>query len=64
MYRKGRGPSNLSGLDKNPDYTCPDKAELPVIKLAFCRKMVIDQAYVNYFHYIKVANTPLKSVSD
>ena len=24
MYRKGLGPSNLSGLDENPDYTCPD----------------------------------------
>ena len=21
---KGLGPSNLSGLDENPDYTCPD----------------------------------------
>ena len=30
MYRKGSGPSNLSSLDENPDYTCPDKAELPV----------------------------------
>ena len=27
MYRKGLGPSNLPGLDENPDYTCP---ELPV----------------------------------
>ena len=24
MYRKGSGHSNLSGLDENPDYTCPD----------------------------------------
>ena len=24
MYRKGLGPSNLTGLDENPDYTCPD----------------------------------------
>ena len=24
MYRKGLGPSNLSGLDENPDNTCPD----------------------------------------
>ena len=24
MYRKGPGPSNLSGLDENLDYTCPD----------------------------------------
>ena len=24
MYRKGLGPSDLSGLDENPDYTCPD----------------------------------------
>ena len=24
MYRKGLGPSNLSDLDENPDYTCPD----------------------------------------
>ena len=24
MYRKELGPSNLSGLDENPDYTCPD----------------------------------------
>ena len=24
MYRRGPGPSNLSGLDENPDYTCPD----------------------------------------
>ena len=31
MYRKGLGPSNLSVLDKNQDYTCPDKAELPVL---------------------------------
>ena len=31
MYRKRPGPSNLSGLDKNPDYTCPDLAELPVL---------------------------------
>ena len=23
MYRKGLGPSNLSGWDENPDYTCP-----------------------------------------
>ena len=30
MYRKGLGPSNLSDLDENPDYTCPDKAESPV----------------------------------
>ena len=30
MYRKGLGPSNLFGLDEHPDYTCPDKAELPV----------------------------------
>ena len=30
-YRKGPGASNLSGLDENPDYTCPDKAELPVL---------------------------------
>ena len=30
MYRKGLGPSNLSGLDENPEYTCPDLAELPV----------------------------------
>ena len=29
LYRKGLGPSNLSGLDENPDYTCPD-LELPV----------------------------------
>ena len=34
MYRKGPGPSNLSGLDKNLDYTCPDKAELPVFVCA------------------------------
>ena len=26
MYRKGSGPSNLSGLDENPDYTYPDYA--------------------------------------
>ena len=32
MYRKGLGPSRLSGLDTNPDYTCPDKAELPVVE--------------------------------
>ena len=31
MYRKGLGLSNLSGLDENLDYTCPDKAELPVL---------------------------------
>ena len=31
MYRKGSGPSNLSGLDENPDYTCPDEPELPVV---------------------------------
>ena len=31
MYRKGLGPSNTSGLDENPDYTCPDQAELPVL---------------------------------
>ena len=31
MYRKGFGASNLSGLDENPDYTCPDEAELPVL---------------------------------
>ena len=24
MYKKGPGPSNLSGLDENLDYTCPD----------------------------------------
>ena len=30
MYRKGLVPSNLSGLGENPDYTCPDLAELPV----------------------------------
>ena len=24
MYRKGQGPSDLSGLDENPDYTCSD----------------------------------------
>ena len=30
MYRKGLGPSNLPGLDENPDYTCPDEAELPL----------------------------------
>ena len=24
MYRKGPGPSNLSGLDENPDYTSLD----------------------------------------
>ena len=27
----GPGPSNLSGLDENPDYTCPDYAELPLL---------------------------------
>ena len=30
MYRKGLWPSYLFGLDENPDYTCPDLAELPV----------------------------------
>ena len=30
MYRKGPGPSNLSGLGENPDYTSPDTAALPV----------------------------------
>ena len=25
MYREGLGPSNLSGLDENLDYTCPIK---------------------------------------
>ena len=24
IFIPGSGPSNLSGLDKNPDYTCPD----------------------------------------
>ena len=24
MYRKGMGPSNLSSLDENLNYTCPD----------------------------------------
>ena len=35
MNRKGLGlgPSNLSGLDENLDYTCPDQAELPVFGL-------------------------------
>ena len=33
MYRKGPGPSDLSSLDENPDYTCPDKAELPVLQV-------------------------------
>ena len=31
MYRKGPGPSNWSGLDENPNYTCPDQAELPAL---------------------------------
>ena len=35
MYRKGLGPFNLSGLDENPVYTCPDKAELPVVPRYF-----------------------------
>ena len=30
MYRKGLGPCNVSGLDDSLDYTCPDRAELPV----------------------------------
>ena len=29
---RGLGPSNLSGLDENPDYTCPDYAELSVFE--------------------------------
>ena len=37
MHRKGLGPSNLSGLEENPDYTCPDYAELPVVQtFNFC----------------------------
>ena len=32
MYRKGPGSSNLPGLDENPDFTCPDLAELPVFQ--------------------------------
>ena len=24
MYSKEQGPSNLSGLDENPEYACPD----------------------------------------
>ena len=32
IYRKGLGPSNLSGLDENLDYTCLDWAELLVYK--------------------------------
>ena len=35
MYRKGLGPSNLTGLDENPDYTCLDQAELPVLVIGF-----------------------------
>ena len=33
MDRKGLGPSNLSGLDENPDCTCPYYAELPVFEI-------------------------------
>ena len=33
VYRKGPGPTNLSGLDENPDYTCPDEAKLPVLSI-------------------------------
>ena len=35
MHRKGLGHPNVSGLDENPDYTCPDYAELPVFHSLF-----------------------------
>ena len=41
MYRKGVGPFNLSGLDENPDYTCPDSAELPVLLTTLLQIFVI-----------------------
>ena len=39
MYKKGLVPSNLSGFYENPDYTCPDKAELPVFSF-MCQAVV------------------------
>ena len=60
MYRKGLGPSNLSGLAENPDYKCPNEAELPV----FIRQIHRCDVVPTHFNHTKHSfNAPLTKVS-
>ena len=45
MYKQGLGPSYQSGLDENTDYTCLDKAELPVLAVQYKTSLTVFQIW-------------------
>ena len=60
MYRKGPGPSNLSGLDENPDSTCTDKAELPVYTIITLLQLKHSFLWmIQISHHVHISNSIL-----